>query len=149
MTGSGAGPGYVNKCPPEVQKLLCSPPNNFDEIKSWVNKSDDGKSGLGSEADTMSGYGLSKALLHSYTMLLGRELPKLKISACSPGFINTKLTAGWGASKQPEEGTLAIKKLLFEELQGNGWYYGSDGIRSPYHFMRNPGEPEYDGIPPY
>ena len=28
-------------------------------------------------------------------------------------------------------------------------YYGSDGMRSPYHFMRNPGEPVYDGVPPH
>ena len=46
------------------------------------------------------------------------------------------------------QGTVAIKKLLFDELQGNGWYYGSDGVRSPLHFMRNPGEPAYDGVVP-
>jgi hypothetical protein len=66
----------------------------------------------------------------------------------SRDFINTKMTAGFGAQKSPDEGTVAIKKLLFEPLSGNGWYYGSDGMRSPYHFMRNPGEPVYDGVPP-
>ena len=30
----------------------------------------------------------------------------------------------------------------------SGWYYGSDGARSPLHFMRNPGEPAYDGVVP-
>ena len=30
----------------------------------------------------------------------------------------------------------------------SGWYYGSDGVRSPLHFMRNPGEPAYDGVVP-
>ena len=34
-------------------------------------------------------------------------------------------------------------------IVGNGWYYGSDGIRSPLHYMRNPGEPEYDGSDPF
>ena len=58
------------------------------------------------------------------------------------------MTAGYGASKTPEEGTVAIKHLLLGSLKGNGWYYGSDAVRSPYHFMRNPGEPEYDGVPP-
>ena len=29
---------------------------------------------------------------------------------------------------------------------GNGWYYGSDGLRSPLHYMRNPGEPPWDGV---
>ena len=41
----------------------------------------------------------------------------------------------------------ALKKCILEELGGNGWYFGSDGVRSPLHFMRNPGEPEYDGTP--
>ena len=27
-------------------------------------------------------------------------------------------------------------------------YMGSDAVRSPLHFMRNPGEPVYDGVPP-
>ena len=39
-------------------------------------------------------------------------------------------------------------KCLFDELPGNGFYYGSDGLRSPLHFMREPGEPEYDGKAP-
>ena len=137
--GSGSGPTYVNKCPPDVQKLLCSPPSSWDEIVSWASISSDESSGVGSKADAMGGYGVSKALLASYTMLLANQNPSWVVSCCSPGFISTKLTAGWGASKAPDEGTLAIKKCLFESLEGNGWYYGSDGVRSPYHFMRNPG----------
>jgi carbonyl reductase 1 len=147
--GSGSGPSYVKNCPVEIQKLLCTPPESWEQIVSLIDRSSDGKSGVGSAADGMGGYGPSKALLASYTMLLARENPSWKVSCCSPGFINTKLTAGWGATKMPDEGTLAIKKCLFEPLKGNGWYYGSDGLRSPYHFMRNPGEPEYDGTPPY
>ena len=96
----------------------------------------------------MNAYGPSKAGVSSYTMLLAAEHPELTISACSPGFIDTKMTAGYGASKSPEEGTYAIKTLLFEALEASGWYYGSDAVRSPYHFMRNPGEPVYDGVPP-
>merc|ERR1711879_160191 len=103
----------------------------------------------GSEADSMGGYGLSKALLTNYTSLLAKENSSLKINCCSPGFIDTKLVPkGWGASKPPDQGTVAIKHLLFADLQGNGWYYGSDGVRSPLHFMRNPGEPAYDGVVP-
>ena len=74
-----------------------------------------------SDQHSMSGYGPSKALLACYTMLLAKENPSWNISCCSPGFIDTKLTAGWGASKTPEEGTMAIRKLLFEPLEGNGW----------------------------
>ena len=32
--------------------------------------------------------------------------------------------------------------------QASGWYFGSDAVRSPLHFMRNPGEPPYDGQVP-
>ena len=60
----------------------------------------------------------------------------------------TNMTRGYGATKPPEEGTVSTMKCLFDELPGNGFYYGSDGVRSPLHFMRNPGEPEYDGKPP-
>jgi carbonyl reductase 1 len=147
--GSGAGCSYCQHCPPATQALLCREPASWELIVSWVGKSSDGLTGVGGKADSMGGYGVSKALLHSYTMLLASQYPSWKINACTPGFIQTKLTAGWGASKSPEEGTVAIRKLLFEDLQGNGWYYGSDGVRSPYHFMRNPGEPEYDGVSPY
>ena len=58
---------------------------------------------------------------------------------------------GYGASKSPDEALVSIKKCLFEELGPgeNGWYYGSDGLRSPYHFMRSPGEEVYDGVNPF
>ena len=147
--GSGSGPVYVGKCPPATQALLCREPESWEQIISWVAQSSDGTTGLGSPADGNSGYGLSKALLSSYTMLLARQNPSIKVNCCTPGFIQTKLTAGWGASKTPEEGTSSIHKLLFDELEGNGRYYGSDGVPSPYHFMRNPGDPQYDGVPPY
>ena len=90
-------------------------------------------------------YGLSKAALTAYAMLLGRTYPQLVVSSCSPGFINTKMTAGWGAKLEPEDGTKSLKHCLFSELGGTGWYFGSDGLRSPLHVMRNPGEPAYDG----
>lgn len=146
--GSGAGPGYVKKCPPVAQNALCTEPASFEAIEALLAKSEDNKTGLGSEADGMKGYGPSKAMLTLYTMLLAKQHPEISFSCCSPGFIDTKLVAGFGATKPPEEGTVAIRKLLFEELGGNGWYYGSDCVRSPLHFMRNPGEPEYDGVPP-
>jgi len=140
--GSGAGGGYVKKAPPEVQRALCSTPGSWEEVDAL------GKKMLSSPSDTNGGYGLSKACLAAYTMLLGKLHPNLLSSAISPGFIKTAMTAEMGASKPPEEGTVAIRKCLFEPLSGNGWYYGSDGLRSPYHYMRNPGEPEWDGVVP-
>lgn len=92
-------------------------------------------------------YGVSKAALTAYAMLLARTYPSLVVSSCTPGFINTKMTAGWGASLEPKDGTKSLLHCLFGDLGGNGWYFGSDAVRSPLHFMRNPGDPPYDGSP--
>lgn len=54
------------------------------------------------------------------------------------------------ATKTPEEGTLAIKHCLFTAgPEASGWYLGSDAVRSPLHYMRNPGEPPFDGVQPF
>ena len=142
---SGSGPMYVGSVRSGADRaFLCGGPTGdatWEQIDTYA------KEHLNGSGDP---YGLSKALLSVYTGVLARQYPKLMVSAITPGFIDTQLTAGWGASKSPDEGTLAIKKCLFEDLKyGSGWYYGSDGVRSPYHFMRNPGQPEYDGVNPF
>lgn len=144
--GSGSGPMYVGSVRSEKDRaFLCGGPSGdatWEKIEAYA------KENLKhSQGDP---YGLSKALVSCYTGLLAREHPDLMVSCITPGFINTQMTAGWGASKGPEQGTLALRKCLFETLgHGSGWYYGSDGVRSPYHFMRNPGQPEYDGVNPF
>ena len=95
------------------------------------------------------GYGLSKAALGQYTKICAREHPGIIFSCCSPGFIDTAMTAGYGATKTPDQAVPVLEKMLFGDLGGNGWYFGSDGVRSPYHFMRNPGEPAYNGTMPF
>lgn len=141
--GSGSGPMYVGSCSSkDDQKMLCSP-----ETVTWEWLDKHAKDNISNTS--VEHYGLSKALLSSFTGLFAREHPNILTSCCTPGFIDTKLTAGWGASKSPEQGTMAIRKLLFDDLEGNGMYYGSDGVRSSYHFMRNPGEPKYDGVNPF
>ena len=55
------------------------------------------------------------------------------------------MSAGFGAKLTPKEGTVSIRACLFNELPGNGLYYGSDGLRSPHHIGREPGTPAYDG----
>lgn len=137
---SGAGPSYVKIAPDNIKKVLCSFDSTWDEI---VNVAE-----TGLEYDTYQGYGLSKACCTAYTMLISKKYPNLVISALTPGFIATKLTQGFGATKTPEEGTLTLKKCILENLPGSGWYWGSDGQRSPLHFMRSPGEPVYDGVLP-
>lgn len=144
--GSGSGPMYVGSVRSNADRaFLCAGGTTGD--CSWEDIEEYAKNNLNSAGDP---YGLSKALVSCYTGLLARQHPDLTVSSVTPGFINTQMTSGWGASKGPEQGTLAIKKCLFEDLEhGSGWYYGSDGVRSQYHFMRNPGEPEYNGVNPY
>ena len=55
--------------------------------------------------------------------------PLINAAHRSAGFIDTKLTSGFGATKTPAEGTVAIKHCLFDELGGNGWY--ADSYRDP------------------
>ena len=51
---------------------------------------------------------------------------------------------GFGASLTPEQGCVSLIKCLFEDVT-SGWYYGSDGLRSPLTVTRDPGTPEYQG----
>merc|ERR1712070_91241 len=88
-------------------------------------------------------YGCSKALLTLHGMVIAKENPNITISTVSPGFIDTAIVKGMGAKKPPEEGTVSIRHCLFNDLAGNGWYFGSDAVRSPLHFMRSPGEPPF------
>lgn len=139
--GSGAGPSFIRGCSSmDVKKTLCSPDASWEQIEAALT--------AGISLDGMAGYGVSKAALSAYTMLLARLHPGVVCSCVSPGYIKTAIV-GHRASKPPEEGTVSIRHCLFQELAGSGYYYGSDGVRSPLHFMRNPGEPAYDGKPPF
>eukprot|EP00933_Yihiella_yeosuensis_P007858 TRINITY_DN11304_c0_g1_i7.p1 TRINITY_DN11304_c0_g1~~TRINITY_DN11304_c0_g1_i7.p1 ORF type:complete len:279 (-),score=75.28 TRINITY_DN11304_c0_g1_i7:370-1206(-) len=145
QVGSGAAGMYVKKLgETDEARMLMKGDATWEELVEYVKK----KVAAGT-LDGMGVYGLSKACLAAYTQQLAKTHPNITSSCMSPGFIDTNMTKGWGASKSPAEGTPAIKKCLFEKLDGNGWYYGSDGLRSPYHFMRNPGEPIYDGVMPF
>ena len=147
MVGSGSAGGYVKTQAPEVQKLLCNTPENWEVLEAHM-AARRGDPVFMKELNP-GPYGLSKAILAAYTMLLARSHPHITFACCSPGFIATALTAGWGATKTPEEGTLSIRHCLNKPLGGNGWYYGSDCVRSPYHFTRDPGTEAYDGVPPF
>ena len=139
--GSGAGPSYIKKCTDrDVQQTLCSAEATWEQIEQAVQR--------GLKCDGRQGYGCSKAGVGAYTMLLARSHPGLLISCVSPGFIDTAIVSGYGATKPPAQGTVSIHHCLFESLGGSGWYFGSDAVRSPLHFLRNPGEPAYDGAPP-
>jgi NAD(P)-dependent dehydrogenase (short-subunit alcohol dehydrogenase family) len=93
------------------------------------------------------GYGLSKAALTALTLVHAKAYPALKVTSLSPGFIDTKLTKGFGAKLTAEQGCVSALKCLFSEEVVSGSYYGSDGLRSPLTCTRDPGMPEYQGEP--
>jgi len=144
--GSGAGPMYVAKQPADRRRKLCDPGVTWEEIRA---EADSGvRDGDPVRGDGMGSYGLSKALLSCYTMVLARDLAAQNVSAfcLTPGYIDTGITAGWSGAKPVEEGTVSIRHCLFEAgKEESGWFFGSDAKRSPLHVLRNPGEPVFDG----
>jgi len=136
--GSGAGPMYFNKLRTNEDKKRFVNAMSEEEIEKEI-------ANCLAMNDGYSAYAGSKALLACYTMALAKEHPNLMISILTPGWIKTNMTAGQGASKEPHEGTVSLRKCLFEELPMSGYFWGSDGLRSPLHYLRNPGEKEYDG----
>jgi NAD(P)-dependent dehydrogenase (short-subunit alcohol dehydrogenase family) len=156
---SAAGPNFVSSCSPERQRFLVDPNIEWRALEAFIGEClaiDGGKEafearGLGDG----NAYGLSKACTNSYTILLARQNPSLRVNACTPGFIETDLTRGYAQArgKTPEElglkppaaGARAVMFLLFGEPEGNGRYYGSDGKRSPLDRYRAPGSEPYRG----
>ena len=151
---SGAAPTCVVNAPPERQKFFTDPTRAGIEslVEEAVAAPDLAALGLGA---SRGGYGLSKALLNCHTICLAREHPALGINACTPGLVNTDLlvtAAPWFLpsflvpilatramkAKTPDEGTRAPLALLFDDLEGNGRFYGSDAKRSPLDTPRDP-----------
>mmetsp|Transcript_18871 Transcript_18871/g.29565 ORF Transcript_18871/g.29565 Transcript_18871/m.29565 type:complete len:303 (-) Transcript_18871:58-966(-) len=137
--GSGAGPIFLENIRSKNDKQRYLEPMSETEIEGEITK-------ILSANDDFTAYSGSKALLACYTMDLAYQHPNLMISIVTPGYIKTAMTIGAGATKEPHEGTISLKKALFGELPSSGWFWGSDGLRSPLHWMRNPGEPEFDGV---
>lgn len=91
-----------------------------------------------------NGYGISKAALTALTLIQAKANPNLKVVSLSPGFIDTAMTKGFGAKLSPEQGCVSLLTTLFAPVT-SGWYYGSDGVRSPLTMTRDPGMPAYQG----
>lgn len=142
---SASGPNYVAATTPARRRVLTDPAVTWDQLEALIAEA-------GGESNH---YGLSKACVNAYTMLLAREQPELVVNACTPGFIETDMTRPYAAAqgvapsemgmKAPSEGTRAQVHLLFGEVGGSGWYFGSDAQRSPLDRYRSPGAPPYDG----
>jgi len=153
---SAAGPSFVANCSPERQRFLTDPNIEWSSLARFM---DECLALTGKEAFAAAGlgdgdaYGLSKACANAYTLCLARQNPKLRVNACTPGFIETDMTRGYAESqgktpaelgmKTPSEGARSAMFLLFGEPEGNGRYYGSDGLRSPLDRYRSPGTPAY------
>jgi carbonyl reductase 1 len=105
--GSGSGPTYVKALgETEAARELITPPS-YAAIEAHIAAHQYAE--LSEKEQAVKLYGQSKACLHAYTQLFAKEHPEFLVTVCSPGFINTALTSGFGATKTPEEGTLAIK----------------------------------------
>lgn len=135
---SGAASMYLREKSLSVKKLFTNTETTWDELVAEVEeKKSGGGAGLGI-------YGLSKAALNLLTIQQSLIYPQFKCASLSPGFIETNMTAGWGAKLTPEQGTVSYIKCLFGDVI-SGCYYGSDGLRSPLTMTRDPGTPEYEG----
>ncbi len=156
---SASGPSFVATCSKAMQQFFLDPQMTWPRLQALIDecivlanagdKAAFAAKGLGDGA----AYGLSKALANTYTLLLAREHPKLRINACTPGFIETDMTRHYAASQgkapaelgmqPPAAGAKAPTHLLFGELEGNGRFYGSDAQRSPLDRYRSPGSAPY------
>jgi len=156
---SAAGPSFVATCSPERQHFFLDAQTTWPELRALIDeclRTSGGASAFAAKGlGDGSAYGLSKACTNTYTLLLARERPDLRVNACTPGFISTDMTRQYAESegkspaelgmKTPAEGAKTPLHLLFGALEGNGRYYGSDGKRSPLDRYRAPGSPEYTG----
>ncbi|CAB9519286.1 Carbonyl reductase [NADPH] 1 [Seminavis robusta] len=141
---SASGPIFVSGCPdPALCQKLSQPwtiqggLDELDEIASEPTHCRNGDS-----------YGFSKALVSAYTWLLAKDHPDLVINAVTPGYINTDMTQGMGASNPPSKGAVPpVWLLMSQDLESvpTGRYYGSDCKRSPLDCYRGPGDPVYEG----
>eukprot|EP01038_Epipyxis_sp_PR26KG_P011611 gene11611-15549_t len=134
---SAAGPMYVAKRTPEEQEFYKSGLVSDEEVESKIVQL------LSNNPNDSDSYGISKACVNILTMQTAISNPSVCILACTPGFIATDLTKGFGATLPPEAGTKAPLFCLFDESVTSGFYYGSDAVRSPLDKYRGPGDPAY------
>merc|ERR1712168_930279 len=135
---SGAASMWLRNQDDKTKKLFSSYDTTMEELEAAI------KENISSKNFSMGGYGLSKAGLTALTLVHAKANPNLVITSLSPGFIATNMTAGYGAKLTPEQGCISSLKCLFGDVK-SGYYYGSDGLRSPMTCTRDPGTPEYQG----
>eukprot|EP00931_Biecheleriopsis_adriatica_P107329 TRINITY_DN8167_c0_g2_i1.p1 TRINITY_DN8167_c0_g2~~TRINITY_DN8167_c0_g2_i1.p1 ORF type:complete len:269 (-),score=44.08 TRINITY_DN8167_c0_g2_i1:57-863(-) len=136
---SGIGGMWLGEQSPEIQEMLTSGKMDWAAINTFVKEH--------RHEDTFPAYGLSKAMVMVYCEWMARAHPKIITSSVSPGLVATKMVPH--GSKTPEEATVSTRHCLNNELKGNGFFYGSDAVRSPFYPMRNPGQAEFTGTYPW
>lgn len=140
---SASGPMYISKR--KASGVDCS--LFMDATNTWEALDSEIREFLSrdpSTRDAGEAYGFSKACVNAYTLQLSTQFPTLQINSCTPGFIDTDLTRGMGATNTPESGTRSALFCLFSDIAASGRYYGSDAVRSPLDKYRGPGEPAYE-----
>merc|ERR1711879_37721 len=131
--GSLLGTSYVQKLTSRADvQLLTSRETTWPDLDGYVQRTANPDF---LKSTPFASYGLSKAAVHSYTMIFAKEHPGLLVSAVSPGFLETAMTSGMGAALTPDQGTVAVRKCLFEELKVSGGHYESDGSYDPVDRM--------------
>lgn len=138
---SASGPYFVSGCRDPILRSKLTKPITIGSV-------DDIDKLAKSCAGVTDGYGFSKALLNAYTVIHASEEPQLIINSCTPGYIDTDITAGMGATNPPSKGAVPPVHLLMDpcfDALPTGRYYGSDCVRSPIHVYRGPGDPPYEG----
>ncbi|KNC82032.1 hypothetical protein SARC_05669 [Sphaeroforma arctica JP610] len=159
FVSSASGPMYVNNLSKKGQAIFTSKDKSWEDIEEIIAivKKNKGVLESGSNAipDHLEGitasssqwYGLSKACVNLYNMHLARTHPSLKVHAYTPGWVATDMTLTKFGKRDgmitPQKAAITGLKMLYEELPGNGRFYGSDGVRSPLDAYRNPGDDPY------
>merc|ERR1712032_57450 len=138
-TSSGAASMWLKKQDATVKATLSNPGITFGELEETI-KAQVAADNIGFG----NGYGMSKAALNGLTLIHAQAYPHLKVVALSPGFIDTPMTKGFNARLGPEQGCVSSLVCLFDQVT-SGYYYGSDGVRSPFTMTRDPGMPVYEG----
>ena len=154
---SASGPNYVSRLRDStLRSKLSQPWKYFKDISEL----DELASSMKCDSDV---YGMSKAFLNAYTILLAKSMAsassssssnnkksRVVVNSVTPGFIATDMGASLGATKPVPEGAKPILYLLMDTKFDDpnlptGRYYGSDCQRSPIDVYRGPGDPVYEG----
>ena len=67
---------------------------------------------------------------HTFTLVQAKLYPNLKVVSLSPGFIDTPMTAGFGARLTPEQGCVSSIKCLFEPVTSGYYYVSAQGLET-------------------